>query len=226
MSWLNLYFNVKDKNIFILGTGEVATRRAIRFLDKGANVVLAGDKLDSLLIDKGAKLIRIFTNLYKFDEDTQMEYMKSNMELVKREVEKADFIIIATGDYELADYTSKISQGKLLNRADKTDDGNVIVPTSFYIGDVEFSIFTGGKSPLMAKKLREKIQSIITDDEILEIEIQDYARKKLKNTVDNPKRRKEILYEILEDINIKKAIENKDIDKIKVLVDELIEYKV
>lgn len=226
MSWLNLYFNVKDKNIFILGTGEVATRRAIRFLDKGANVVLAGDKLDSLLIDKGAKIIRIFTNLYKFDEDTQMEYMKSNMKLVKREVEKADFIIIATGDYELADYTSKISQGKLLNRADKTDDGNIIVPTSFYIGDVEFSIFTGGKSPLMAKKLREKIQSIITDDEILEIEIQDYARKKLKNTVDNPKRRKEILYEILDDINIKKAIEDKDINKIKVLVDELIEYKV
>ena len=225
MSWLSLYFDVKDKNIFVLGTGEVATRRAIRFLDKGANLVLAGDKLNNLLVEKGAKLIKIYTNLYVFDEDTQIKYMESNKKLIKREVEKADFIIIATGDYELADYTSKISQGKLLNRADKTDDGNIIVPTSFYIGDVEFSIFTGGKSPLMAKKLRKKIQSIITDDEILEIRIQDYARKNLKNIVENPKRRREILYEILDDVNIKEAIKNKDFDKIEVLVDKLIKDK-
>ena len=99
MSWLSLYFDVKDKNIFVLGTGEVATRRAIRFLDKGANLVLAGDKLNNLLVEKGAKLIKIYTNLYVFDEDTQIKYMESNKKLIKREVEKADFIIIATGDY-------------------------------------------------------------------------------------------------------------------------------
>ena len=29
-----LYLEVEDKNVFILGTGEVATRRANRFLDK------------------------------------------------------------------------------------------------------------------------------------------------------------------------------------------------
>ncbi|OWT32881.1 siroheme synthase [Methanobrevibacter sp. 87.7] len=222
MSWLSLYFNVSNKNVFVLGTGEVASRRAIRFLDKGANVILAGDKLNNSVIEKGGKLIKIFTDLYKFDKDTQIKYMESNKKIIKEEVEKADFVIIATGDYELADYTSLISKGKLLNRADKTDDGNIIVPTSFYIDDVEFSIFTGGKSPLMAKKLRQKIQSIITDEDILEIKIQDYARKELKTKIENPKLRKKVLYEILNDSNIKNSIKDKNIDKIKIFVDEII----
>ena len=34
-----LYLEVEDKNVFILGTGEVATRRANRFLDKGAKLM-------------------------------------------------------------------------------------------------------------------------------------------------------------------------------------------
>lgn len=62
--------------------------------------------------------------------------------------------------------------------------------SSFNIGDVEISIFTNGKSPLMARQLRKKIQSIITEEDILEIELQDYSRKLLK-IQDYPTRKKE-----------------------------------
>ena len=75
----------------------------------------------------------------------------------------------------------------------------LIVPTSFNIGDIEISIFTGGKSPLMARQLRKKIQSIITEEDILEIELQDYARNKLKGIVQDQKDRRKCLYEIFED---------------------------
>lgn len=226
MSWLNLYFDVSDKNVFVLGTGEVACRRANRFLDKNANVYLAGNDLDKNISEKGGKLIEIYTNLYQYDNETQKKYMAINKKIIKNYVEKADIVVIATGDYELADFTSSISKDKLLNRADKTDDGNIIVPTSFYIGDVEFSIFTGGRSPLMAKLLREKIQSIITDEDILEIQIQDYSRNILKNKISDPKKRREILYEILEDYNIKNSIKNNDLKTAKSFVDNLIDLKI
>ena len=202
MDWTSIYLKTSDLNVFILGTGEVATRRANRFLDHGANVKLAGNNMEQELADKGAELCSA--------EDVD--------ELVKW----ADLVVVASGDEDLSDYVSKISEGKLINRADFPDRGNVIVPTSFEIGDVEISIFTNGKSPLMARQLRKKIQSIITDEDIMEIELQDYARLKLKNVVEDQKERREYLYGIFEDEKINDFIENGKIDEAKSYIDNLI----
>ena len=138
MDWTSIYLKTSNLNVFILGTGEVATRRANKFLDHGANVKLAGDNLADELVSKGAILC--------------------STEDVDDLVEWSDFVVIASGDRTLSNYVSKIAEDKLLNRADFPSEGNVIVPTSFNIGDIEISIFTGGKSPLMARQLRKKIQ--------------------------------------------------------------------
>ncbi len=202
MDWTSIYLKTSDLNVFILGTGEVATRRANRFLDHGANVKLAGNNMEQELADKGAELC--------------------STEDVDELVEWADLVVVASGDEDLSDYVSKISEGKLINRADFPDKGNVIVPTSFEIGDVEISIFTNGKSPLMARQLRKKIQSIITDEDIMEIELQDYARLKLKNVVEDQKERRECLYGIFEDEKINDYIKNGRIDEAKSYIDNLI----
>ena len=202
MDWTSIYLKTSDLNVFILGTGEVATRRANRFLDHGANVRLAGNDLSSDLKSKGAQLCPT-------DDVDEL-------------VEWADLVVAASGDKELSDYVCNIADGKLVNRADLPQEGDVIVPTSFSIGDVEISIFTNGKSPLMARQLRKKIQSVITDEDILEIELQGYARSKLKDVVTNQKERRKILYEIFEDENINDFIKNGEIDEAKNHIDNLV----
>ncbi len=202
MDWTSLYFKTVNLNVFILGTGEVATRRANKFLDHGANVKLAGDFLDSQLESKGAILV--------------------TTDNVDELVKWADVVVIASGDRELSNYVSEISKDKLLNRADFPNDGNIIVPTSFNIGEVEISIFTNGKSPLMARQLRKKIQSIITEDDILKIELQDYSRKLLKNKIANQKKRREYLYQIFNNDDIKELIDNGEVDIAKRYIDDLI----
>ena len=202
MDWTSIYLKTSNLNVFILGTGEVATRRANKFLDHGANVKLAGDNLDDELVSKGAILC--------------------STEDVDDLVESSDFVVIASGDRTLSNYVSKIAEDKLLNRADFPSEGNVIVPTSFNIGDIEISIFTGGKSPLMARQLRKKIQSIITEEDILEIELQDYARNKLKGIVQDQKDRRKCLYEIFEDEKINVLIKNRNIVEAKDYIDDLI----
>lgn len=189
-------------NVFILGTGEVATRRANKFLDRGANVRLAGNSLSDELVDKGAVLCST-------DEVDEL-------------VNWSDLVVIASGDGELSDYVSNLAKDKLVNRADLPYDGDVIVPTSFSIGDIEISIFTNGKSPLMARQLRKKIQSIITDEDILEIELQDYARSLLKESVEDQKERRDYLYNIFEDEKINEFIKNNQIDEAKLYIDNLI----
>ena len=189
-------------NVFILGTGEVATRRANKFLDHGANVRLAGNFLSDELADKGAVLCST-------DEVDEL-------------VNWSDLVVIASGDEELSDYVSNLAKDKLVNRADLPYEGDVIVPTSFNIGDIEISIFTNGKSPLMARQLRKKIQSIITAEDILEIELQDYARSLLKDSVENQKERRDYLYNIFEDEKINDFIKNNQIDEAKLYIDNLI----
>lgn len=202
MDWTSLYLKTADLNIFILGTGEVATRRANKFLDHGANVRLVGNELSEELKSKGAVLYSVN------DVDDLVKW--------------ADLVVVASGDKELSDYVCEIAQDKLVNRADFPQEGNVIVPTSFNIGDIEISIFTNGKSPLMARQLRKKIQSIITEEDILEIELQDYARSKLKKVISNQKKRRKFLYELFEDKKINDLIENNEIDEAKNHIDNLI----
>ena len=202
MDWTSLYFKTSNLNVFILGTGEVATRRANKFLDHGANVRLAGNNLSADLEDKGAVLC--------------------STDDVDELVGWCDLVVIASGDEKLSDYVSKIARDKLINRADFPQKGDIIVPTSFEIGDVEISIFTNGKSPLMARQLRKKIQSIISREDILEIELQGYARSILKETTEDQKVRRKYLYEIFEDEKINGFIKNNQIDEAKMYIDNLI----
>ncbi|WP_405304214.1 bifunctional precorrin-2 dehydrogenase/sirohydrochlorin ferrochelatase [Methanobrevibacter sp.] len=202
MDWTSLYFKTVDLNVFILGTGEVATRRANKFLDHGANVRLVGNYLSKGLEDKGAVLCSV--------------------EEIDNLVGWCDLVVIASGDEELSSHVSNIAQDKLINRADFPQKGDIIVPTSFEIGDVEISIFTNGKSPLMARQLRKKIQSIITEEDILEIELQDYARSILKGSVEDQKERRKYLYGIFEDGKINEFVKNGQIDEAKEYIDNLI----
>lgn len=202
MDWTSLYLKTSDLNVFILGTGEVATRRANKFLDHGANVRLAGSQLSDELEHKGAVLC--------------------STDDVDNLVEWSDLVVVASGDKELCDHVCGMAGNKLVNRADFPQKGDVIVPTSFSIGDVEISIFTNGKSPLMARQLRKKIQSIITKEDIFEIELQAYARSILKDKFENQKDRRKCLYEIFEDENINDFIRDEKIDEAKVYIDNLI----
>ena len=78
----------------------------------------------------------------------------------------------------------------------------LIVPSSFFIGDVQISIFTGGKSPLMSKELRKKIEKVIKPEDVMQLELQSFARNILKTKIDDQKIRKKYLYNILDDKQI------------------------
>lgn len=202
MAYTSLFIDVQDKKVLVIGSGEVGLRRAERFKREGAKVIIITENPSEELRKRGF-----------------YQHSKENIEEI---VEISDIVIIASGDYKLNKKIAELAKGKIVNRADKPEKGNLIVPNSFYVGDVQISLYTGGKSPLMAKELRKKIQSIITEEDIIQIELQDYARNLLMEKVDNQKKRREYLYQILEDETIKTYIENKNIDSSKQYIKKLI----
>lgn len=77
---------------------------------------------------------------------------------------------------------------------------------------IQIAIFTGGKSPAMAKKLRmesEKIfKKIITKEDIGQIKIQNIVRELAKNMISTQNERKMYLSNIMSDKEIKQLIKD------------------
>lgn len=195
MGWTPLFMQMENKNVLIVGAGEVGTRRARRFIESGANVTVINKEASNDLIDLGAAF--------------------KPLDEVEKWVEWSDLVVIATGDRKLNEHVAKLAKEKLLNRADYPDEGNLIVPSSFSIGDVQFCIFTGGKSPLMAKELRKRIQKVILEEDILQLELQNFTRNLLKENMDDQKKRRDYLYKILNDKNIQEYLRQGNLEDAK-----------
>ncbi|MDR0900445.1 MAG: NAD(P)-dependent oxidoreductase, partial [Methanobrevibacter sp.] len=98
MGWTSLFLELSGKKVAIVGTGEVGSRRAHRFLDNDAEVMLIGKSISDELKNKGAIL-----NKTKDHEE------------LKKIVDWSDIVVIASGNKELNDYVSSISGKKLVN---------------------------------------------------------------------------------------------------------------
>ena len=195
MGWTPLFLKMQNKNVLIVGAGEVGTRRALRFLESGANVTIINEEVSSDLVDLGAAF--------------------KPLDEVEKWVKWSDLVVIATGDHKLNERVAELAKGKLLNRADYPVEGDLIVPSTFSIGDVQFSIFTSGKSPLMAKELRKRIQKVILEEDILQLELQNFTRNILKENMNDQKKRRDYLYKILNDKNIQEYLRQGNLEDAK-----------
>lgn len=193
MGWTPLYLEMEDKNVLVVGAGEVGQRRALRFLESGANVVISGGHVPPELRELGATY-------------------QPRTELPKW-IEWAELVVVASGDPQLNQEVSELAKDKLLNRADYPEDGNIIVPSSFSIKDVQFSIFTQGKSPLMARELRKRIQSVILEEDILKMELQHFTRQLLKEKMPGQRKRRDYLYQILNDKKINELLDKGELEE-------------
>lgn len=203
MGWTPLYLDMQDKNVLVVGSGEVGKRRAHRFLKSGANVVITAGHISDELKKLGA--------IYKPREE------------LSKWADWADLVVVASGDPDLNQEVTFLSKDKLINRADYPEEGNLIVPSSFFIKDVQFSIFTQGKSPLMAKELRKRIQSVVKEKDILQLELQHFTRQLLKEKVRDQKKRRDYLYQILNDKKINEFLDSGEVDEAQDYVTQLLE---
>jgi precorrin-2 dehydrogenase/sirohydrochlorin ferrochelatase len=82
---------------------------------------------------------------------------------------------------------------------------------------IQIAIFTGGQSPAMSKKIKDKsekaLKNIITKEDISHIRIQKIVRKIAKESISTPTQRKEYLRKIISDNEIDQLIKDGQIKK-------------
>ena len=86
-------------------------------------------------------------------------------------------------------------------------------------GSIQIAISTSGKSPIMTKIIRGKIEDSIKNtiwkSDIDNIKIQEFARKYARKHIENPQERKQFLYKLINNPELQDLLSKGNIDKVK-----------
>jgi precorrin-2 dehydrogenase/sirohydrochlorin ferrochelatase len=149
--------------------------------------------------------------------DLQKAEINDGKSFVNQLNPKPDLLAVATSNHKLNAQlaTCAKSEGLMVYVADNPAISDFILPAVSKIGEVRIALSTGGKSPAMAKTLRKRIERLITKEDLLHIELQEYLRAILKREISEQKFRKKILYEVLEDKGINELLKRAKMNKAK-----------
>lgn len=203
-----------DKTILIFGGGSIGERKAKKFLHTNSKVMILGKDFtpDIKRLSKSRNI-----------ELKQIDLKKKFSSIIPL-IAKSDIVVAALDDSLLNKRVSSEARKKgiLVNVVDDPTLSDFYVPATTSIGEIDVAISTDGKSPAMAGILRKKIIKCIKTEEILQVELQDYARKLLKNCDFDRETRREILYKIIQNTRIRQLLKEEKIDEAKDLVNKII----
>ncbi len=107
----------------------------------------------------------------------------------------------------------------MVNRADKLADFSI--PATLELGGATIAISTRGRSPAVAKLIKGRVRRAISEEDILQVEVQELARERLKRHVPDQKKRKSILKDILNSPELLQLLNKGEIEKAKEEVREM-----
>jgi precorrin-2 dehydrogenase/sirohydrochlorin ferrochelatase len=145
LKYYPIFLDIRNKKCVIVGGGEIAARKAERLLDCGAKVFIISPKLTPELAALKAK--DVISHIPSEYNDDLMD--------------GASLIIGATDDEKTNAQISLDARGKGIpvNIVDDPQKCDFILPALVQRGDLAIAIGTGGKSPALARHLREELEA-------------------------------------------------------------------
>ncbi len=140
---------------------------------------------------------------------------------------KPDVFLAVTDDSKLNLELVKAAKsvGCMVYSVDNPALSDFILPAVAQVGDVKIAVCTSGKSPAMAKLLKERMEKMITPEDLLEIQLQSHVRSILKEQIPDSKVRSKMLYEILNNDKIKQVLKEGKLLEAQEIAMKLIEKK-
>lgn len=147
MNLYPIYLKLKDKKCLVVGGGKVAQRKIEGLKECEADITVVSPALTPELSDavKRGEIRYICRGFFESD------------------VEGMALVIAATDDSELNSIIARRCNelGILVNVVDDPEMSTFFVPALIRRGQLCISISTGGKSPLLAKRIKEHLESQI-----------------------------------------------------------------
>jgi len=202
--------NVNNKKAVVIGGGTEGVRKVHGLLDQECQITVITSRLNK--------------ELKKMSDDGKLRLIKKRIKNVSilNDISNIFLILAATDDKELN--RKLVEKGRSIGAfVYAADDPNIsdFSYTSLVNveGIIQVAISTSGKSPIMARKIRMKIErmlhKIINDSDISNIILQEYARKRAKQEIETVKERKEFLYSLIKDKNIQYLLRSNKLEEAK-----------
>ena len=158
MKYYPIFLDMKDRPVLVVGGGYVALQKI------------------EVLLKSGAK-IKVVTK-----ELIAKEILDFNLPLEIREYKEEDIlgvsvVVAATNNSKINSliYSHSKKHNVLLNAVDDKENCDFILGAIANHGDITVTVSTGGNSPIMAKKIRDKIDLLLGEEyEILLKELSKY----------------------------------------------------
>jgi len=194
--------NLQNKKIIIVGGGNEAQKRINSLLKQECDITIIADSINSQ-INKLTKTKKIKVIKQKVTDTRFISKLKPNLIITTTNDKKVNQKIINAAK----------KKGIIVYSSDNPEDSDFSNPAIIdFENMVQVAIFTGGKSPAMSKKIKEKsekaLKKIITKEDIAQIKIQKMARKLSKEIIATQEQRRECLRSIMSDNEIDQLIKD------------------
>ncbi len=214
MQYFPLFFDLNNKSVLVVGGGEVASRKVDMLIRAGADVTIVSPELN--------------TQLNTLVQKMTCRWIKSEY---KADILSNDFVQVwaTTNDNALNHQVHKDAKNKhiMVNVVDDKPYCDFITPSVINRGKVQVAISSGGASPVLVRRLRETIESVLPMNLGLLAEFSESKRESIKQHFPTVQQRRlfweaifndESLYLMdslseLDDLYHKKLFDNKNVTR-------------
>jgi siroheme synthase-like protein len=166
MSYFPIYLQMTGRHCLVVGGGEVAERKVASLLEAGAKVaVISPDVTDNILRWSGENSIEFLPRRYQ-----------------PGDLAKFDLVFVATDDRDVSAQVCKEGRtlGVWVNAADNPAHCDFILPSLLRRGDLTVAVSSGGRSPALARLIREELELYFTEDYELLAKLAGEVREELR----------------------------------------------
>lgn len=147
MNYFPVFFDLKDQPVLVVGAGEVALRKVLLLERSGALITVVAPEVAPELkarAARGALTLEI-------------------REFVPGDLDGARLVVVATSRRAVNRWIAKLSDAQRIpvNVVDDREASRFIVPAIVDRDPVLVAISTGGTSPVLARRLRERLEAFI-----------------------------------------------------------------
>lgn len=177
--------DLRGRRCVVVGGGSVGERKVAALLPQGADVTVVSPEVTTALERLAAA---------------------GRLRLLKREFGAADldgaFMVFAATDDPAVNeevYRLALQRGLLVNAADDPARCNFYLPAVLVRGDLAIAVSTGGKSPALARRIRERLEAEFGPEYGAWLEILGEVRSRLKGCVADRRARESLLFALVDE---------------------------
>jgi precorrin-2 dehydrogenase/sirohydrochlorin ferrochelatase len=203
--------NLKDRNILVIGAGMEGAKRIKLLSNQDCKIIIVSETVNESLYEIEGKNTPIIIIRRKIEDPNIID-------------EFSDIFVVfaSTNDPFL---NKKIiarakEKGILSYSIDDASSSDFFFTSIINIDEtIQIAISTSGKSPLMSKIIRDRIETaiknIIGKKDTDNIKIQEFAREHVRNYIKNQHERRMFLYSLVDDQEIQELVAKNNMDKVK-----------